>query len=116
MNSLRPWALGPFELILHAEMHYRNGEDFDRRIFDIDDVESLLEQHLNERSGKDLPARTSDDDRLIDEEFGIIELAGRHCYTSEVLYSFDPVLYSELAGDVKRRNAAELEMEEGRNR
>ncbi|WDT79485.1 MAG: hypothetical protein MPW14_20465 [Candidatus Manganitrophus sp.] len=32
MNTLTPWALGPFEIILHAEMHYRNGEDFDRRI------------------------------------------------------------------------------------
>lgn len=30
--SIRRWAEGPFELILHAEMHYRAGEDFDRRI------------------------------------------------------------------------------------
>jgi len=32
MSVLRPWALGPFELIVHAEMHRRNGEDFDRRM------------------------------------------------------------------------------------
>jgi hypothetical protein len=32
MNSLQPWAIGPFELILHAEGHLRNGDDFDRRI------------------------------------------------------------------------------------
>lgn len=30
--SLAPWAYGPFEILLHAEMHYRNGSDFDRRI------------------------------------------------------------------------------------
>jgi len=30
--SLKPWAYGPFEILLHAEMHYRVGEDFDRRI------------------------------------------------------------------------------------
>lgn len=30
--SLPPWAEGPFELIFHAELHYRAGEDFDRRI------------------------------------------------------------------------------------
>jgi len=32
MNTLQPWARGPFELILHAEEHLRKGEDFDRRI------------------------------------------------------------------------------------
>lgn len=30
--SLAPWAYGPFEILLHAEMHYRTGSDFDRRI------------------------------------------------------------------------------------
>lgn len=30
--SLHPWAEGPFELILHGEIHYRAGEDFDRRM------------------------------------------------------------------------------------
>ena len=32
MSNLQPWAIGPFELILHAEEHLRKGEDFDRRI------------------------------------------------------------------------------------
>ena len=32
MTALKPWTYGPFELILHAEMHRLNGEDFDRRI------------------------------------------------------------------------------------
>jgi hypothetical protein len=32
MRTLKPWAYGPFEILLHAEMHYRVGEDFDRRI------------------------------------------------------------------------------------
>ena len=31
-NGLKPWAYGPFELLLHAELHLRNGDDFDRRI------------------------------------------------------------------------------------
>src|SRR5215211_1638857 len=187
MNVLPPWALGPFELILHAEMHYRDGEDFDRRIaivgydnaievairtylslhpiqrqnrqyekarvecwlenyhtkieffeievgtrgipsvcdkaefvwyhevrngqyhvggatipqgrelqgireaalwvfavlFDVPDVESLLEQLLAERSGDDVPSRTDEDDRLIDEEFGVVHVAGEVYYTSE---------------------------------
>ncbi|MDQ3779178.1 MAG: hypothetical protein M3354_01335 [Chloroflexota bacterium] len=29
---LDPWAEGPFDLILHGELHYRAGNDFDRRI------------------------------------------------------------------------------------
>lgn len=32
MSVLRPWAQGPFELLVHAEMHRRAGEDFDRRM------------------------------------------------------------------------------------
>ncbi|MBK8232833.1 MAG: hypothetical protein IPK72_20165 [Candidatus Eisenbacteria bacterium] len=32
MSTLDPLALGPFEIILHAEMHYRDGDDLDRRI------------------------------------------------------------------------------------
>jgi hypothetical protein len=32
MRTLKPWAYGPFEILLHAEMHYRAGEDFDRRM------------------------------------------------------------------------------------
>lgn len=32
MPSLRPWVYGPFEVLYHAELHFRSGEDFDRRI------------------------------------------------------------------------------------
>ncbi len=32
MRPLKPWAYGPFEILLHADLHYRIGEDFDRRI------------------------------------------------------------------------------------
>ena len=32
MSVLKPWAQGPFELIVHAESHMRDGEDFDRRM------------------------------------------------------------------------------------
>src|SRR4051812_42241733 len=32
MSTLKPWAYGTFELLVHAEMHRREGGDFDRRI------------------------------------------------------------------------------------
>lgn len=217
MSVLTPWALGPFEIILHAEMHYRNGEDFDRRIaivgfdnaievaihtylslhpiqrqnreypksdvekwldnfhtkidflesemvrrgvamvcdkakfiwyhevrngqyhvggatipqarelegirkaalwvfcvlFDIPEMEAQLEQHLASRSGYDLPKRNDDDDRLIDSEYGTVDLAGKPYYLSEVLHAFDPVHYSELAGEIRKRDVADAEMNVG---
>ena len=30
--DLKPWVIRPFELIFHAEVHYRNGSDYDRRM------------------------------------------------------------------------------------
>jgi hypothetical protein len=216
MSALTPWALGPFEIILHAEMHYRDGDDLDRRIaivgfdnaielaihtylslhpiqrhnrvyqradvekwlenfhtkieffileitsrslpivcdrakfiwyhevrngqyhvggatipqarelegireaaiwvfsvlFEIDNVIGLIEQHLTRRSGEDLPRRSDEDDRLIDHEYGTVELAGKPYHVSEVVHRFDPVLYSELAGDIKARDASNSEMNE----
>jgi hypothetical protein len=216
MSTLTPWALGPFEIIMHAEMHYRDGDDLDRRIaivgfdnaielaihtylslhpiqrqnrayaradvekwldnyhskieffinevtsrglqvvcdrakfiwyhdvrngqyhvggatipqarelegireaaiwvfavlFEIADVIGLIEQHLMARSGDDLPKRNDDDDRLIDREYGTVELAGKPHYVSEVVHRFDPVWYSELAGEIKARDAANATMNE----
>lgn len=217
MNSLTPWALGPFDIILHAEMHYRDGEDFDRRIavvgfdnaievaihtylslhpiqrqgrsypresverwldnyhtkiefleaemqargvdmvcdkatfvwyhevrngqyhvggavipqarelegirkaalwvfsvlYDIADVESLLEHYIASRSTDDTPKRNDDDDRLIDQEYGTVQLAGKPYHLSEVIHRFDPALYSELATEIRSRDEAETEMNEG---
>ena len=216
MTILTPWALGPFEVILHAEGHYRIGKDLDRRIavvgydnaielaihtylnlhplqrqgeeyrkadvegwlvnfhtkidfleaeiasrnlpmmcakaefiwfhevrngqyhvggaaipqerelagiraaaiwvfgilFDAPDCEALLEQHLAIRPDDSVPKRTAEEDRLIDNEFGMVEVVGKPFYASEVLHAIDPVLYSETAADVRKRDAANAEMDE----
>lgn len=31
-QQLKPWAARPFELVFHAEIHYRRGNDYDRRL------------------------------------------------------------------------------------
>jgi hypothetical protein len=31
-QEFKPWAARPFELIFHAEIHYRRGSDYDRRL------------------------------------------------------------------------------------
>ena len=216
MTTLTPWALGPFEILLHAEMHYRNADDLDRRIaivgfdnaielaiqtylslhpiqrqnrtylkadvekwlnnfhskidffinevttrgipivcnqatfiwyhevrngqyhaggatipqareldgireaamwvfsvlFEVNDAIGLIEQHLTARAGDDLPKKNDDDDRVIDSEYGTVALVSKSYYVSEVVHRFDPVWYSELAGEIKARDAANAEMNE----
>lgn len=59
MRPLAPWVNGPFELLIHAEGHLLNGDDFDRRIalisFD-NAIEVAITTHLTlnpiQRSGR----------------------------------------------------------------
>lgn len=49
-RQLKPWAYGPFEILLHAEMHYRAGNDVDRRIAMIgfdNAIEVAISTYLN---------------------------------------------------------------------
>lgn len=49
-RQLKPWAYGPFEVLLHAETHYRSGEDLDRRIAIIgfdNAIEVAITTYLN---------------------------------------------------------------------
>lgn len=60
MESLPLWAQGPFELIVHAEEHFRSGKDFDRRmaliLFDnaIEvAITTYLSLHPSQRGGQE---------------------------------------------------------------
>lgn len=215
IRQLKPWAYGPFELLLNAELHYRVGEDFDRRIamvgfdnaievaittylglhpiqrsnrqysranveqwlsnyhtkvdfffqecttraitvlgqqdeivwyhnvrngqyhggganvpqrreldgvraaamevfailFDAPDVSALLDAHVADKAGP-LPApRTEDDDRLIDNEYGMVRVAGRAEYVSEVIYALDPERYREIALELRAGDSEPDEQE-----
>jgi hypothetical protein len=203
--SLPPWAFGAFELLLHAELHYRAGNDFDRRIalisfdnsievsistylslhpmqrknrvyqntdvtnwlknfntmleflekecqqrsvnmeadlahmlwyhkirneqyhegkatipnadslsgirhaalwafsmlYEVADVEKLLEDRLLQLSIPEKPVRDEKWDRLIDKTHGVINVAGYDYYASELLYSMDYAAYSDLALELK---------------
>lgn len=59
MNSLPPWANGPFELMIHAESHLRGADDFDRRIalISFDNaievaISTYLTLHPTQRGGR----------------------------------------------------------------
>lgn len=62
MSGIRPWAKGPFELLLHAEGHLRDGADFDRRIalISFDNaievaITTYLSLHPIQRGGRQYP-------------------------------------------------------------
>jgi len=201
MTTLKPWADGPFELIVHAQLHIQDGSDFDRRIalisfdnaievaittylsldpiqrgnrqyqnadvgrwlgnyhckldfffhemqsrgvnvdckkdeivwchnvrndqyheggptipgervlteirkaalevfstlFEVMDVEDILTARVAELKGDNLPKRDGQKDRLIDSQFGTVEVAGMQYYTSEILFGVDRFAYGNVA-------------------
>ena len=49
-RELKPWADGPFEVLLHAEMHYLSGDDLGRRLAMIgfdNAIELAIATYLN---------------------------------------------------------------------
>jgi hypothetical protein len=80
-------------------------------LFDVPDVQALLDQQASGPT-VDRPQRSAEDDHLIDDEFGVIQVAGRRYYTSEILHAFDAVQYSELARDIRARDVANVEMDD----
>ena len=64
-------------------------------LFDVPDVEQLIESQVMQRLNQDTPPRTSEYDKLIDAKYGLCDIAGEDYYTSEALYAIDPVAYSE---------------------
>jgi hypothetical protein len=215
LRQLKPWAYGPFELLLNAELHYRVGEDFDRRIamvgfdnaievaittylglhpiqrgsrqyaranvdqwlnnyhtkvefffqecitrqitavcqhdeivwyhnvrngqyhggganvpqrreldgvrtaamevfailFDAPDVSALLAAHVADNAGPLPVPRTDEDDRMIDSVYGMIQVAGRMEYASDVTYALDPERYREIALELRAGESASDEQE-----
>lgn len=216
IRALKPWAYGPFELLLNAELHYRVGEDFDRRIamvgfdnaievaittylslhpiqrsnrqyqradaeqwlsnyhtkvgfffkecaarninvvsqhdeivwyhdvrngqyhrgganvpqrreldgvraaamevfrilFDVPDMDALLDAHVADKAGPLSAPRTSDDDRLIDSVYGMIRVGDRMEYASDIFYALDPERYREIALEL-RAGESEPDEQEG---
>ena len=50
ISPLKPWAYGPFEVLMHAEIHYQQSEDLDRRIAMIgfdNAIEVAITTYLN---------------------------------------------------------------------
>lgn len=213
LRQLKPWAYGPFEVLLHAELHYRIGEDFDRRIamigfdnaievaittylnlhpiqrgnrryaqvdvdnwlanyhtqvdffflecgsrqvtaiaqkdeiiwfhevrngqyhvagatvpqrreldgcraaalevfsvlFDTPTIDGVLEEHVAARNPVPPPPRIVEHDKLIDDQYGLIDSCGAREYSSDLIYAVDPNRYRELALELQEPNDADAE-------
>ncbi len=66
-------------------------------LFDVSDVEGELRDSLAARQPKPPPSRDPAIDRILDDEHGLVEVAGTPYYTSELLFGVDPVAYREAA-------------------
>lgn len=89
MTILKPWAYGPFEVLLHAEMHYRVGEDFDRRIAMIgfdNAIEVAITTYLNlhpiQRANRQYP--NADVTRWLGNYHTKIEFFFQECVTRRI--------------------------------
>lgn len=67
MSNLKPWAYGPFELIVYAERHLKGGGDFDKRIALINfdnsieaSITTFLQLHPSQRNGLTYPRQQTD--------------------------------------------------------
>lgn len=88
-RRLKPWAYGPFELILHAELHYRIGEDFDRRIAMVGfdnavevAITTYLTLHPIQRSNRHYP--TNDVEKWLHDFHTKIEFFFRECTARQI--------------------------------
>lgn len=65
--------------------------------YEFAEVESIVSNLVAEKSSPSPAQRDDRSDRLIDNQYGVVEVAGQLYYTSEVLYAIDPIAYGELA-------------------
>lgn len=69
-------------------------------LFEIPDVETLLEEALLATFPPAPPQRDKEYDRAIDKEYGMLEIAGHSYYTSEALFGVDNAAYGELGAQL----------------
>ena len=212
MTKLKPWANGPFEQIIHAEIHRLNGDDFDRRIalisfdnsievsittyltlnpiqrggreyskedvdkwrtnypgkldffeaelqqrniqpkvgkdeilwyhsirndqyhggtrgvpeerdlsgirqvalwvfsvlFEVPDMEQIVEDRIAQELQRNAkPERDPKLDRVIDREYGLVQVVSQEYYASELLFGVDPVAYREIGTTLNSEDSSE---------
>src|SRR5262249_17443483 len=70
-------------------------------LFDMTDVENLLKIRVAELTEDVSPKRTTEADKLIDERYGVVRVAGQLYYTSELLFGVDPFAYGNAFTNIQ---------------
>ncbi|MGA2158057.1 MAG: hypothetical protein ABSG90_02440 [Dehalococcoidia bacterium] len=65
-------------------------------LFDVSDVESVLEKTLIDNAPPAAPSREKSLDVAIDSKYGVIEVGEQGYYTSELLFAVDYTAYRDL--------------------
>ena len=65
-------------------------------LYDVPDAEKVLEEVIKARAPASPPASEDELDKAIDNEYGLIEVAGQMYYASEILFAVDRDAYKEM--------------------
>lgn len=82
-------------------------------LFDVNDIDYHLEIELRERMPGLAIQRDEEIDLIIDQSYGIIEVAGQIYRTSEVLFAVDPSAYWEIGEALRNELNEETVTETG---
>jgi len=80
-------------------------------LYDVPNIEEVIENHITDAD--DHPKRNDRHDKLIDQQFGVIEIAGQKYYTSEALHAVDPFAYGDVAAELDQPDEADNADAEG---
>ena len=70
-------------------------------LFDQADVLTALAKHIAALSQPAPPPRVDEHDRLIDNEYRMVDVCGQREYVSDILYAMDPTRYQEIALELR---------------
>ena len=70
-------------------------------LFDQADVLIALAEHIAALSQPAPPPRVDEHDRLIDNEYRMVDVGGQPEYVSDILYAMDPTRYQEIALELR---------------
>lgn len=82
-------------------------------LFDVEDIDYYLEIELRERMQGPIIQHDEEIDRIIDQAYGVIEVAGQIYGTSEVLFAVDPSAYWEIGEALRNELNEEAVTETG---
>ncbi len=74
-------------------------------LFDVPDPEKVLDQQMIARRPPPPPQPNKNHDNLIDDEYGLINVAGQPYRASELLFAIDDDAYRDVAKDLEDKAA-----------